>query len=71
MKFLFVVCLLVYLKMIDKVVEINGEDVFIDNNILEFIISWLKEELKKLMISVWKRVFFGVWKLRVYMNNWK
>lgn len=57
--------------MIDKAVEINGEDAFIDNNIPEFTISWLKEELKKLMISVWKRVLFGVWKLRAYMNNWK
>ncbi|SPT89862.1 Uncharacterised protein [Bacillus cereus] len=67
----FAACLLVYSKMIDKAVEINGEDAFIDNNIPEFTISWLKEELKKLMISVWKRVLFGVWKLRAYMNNWK
>lgn len=52
----FAACLLVYSKMIDKAVEINGEDAFIDNNIPECTISWLKEELKKLMISVWKRV---------------
>lgn len=29
----FAACLLVYSKMIDKAVEINGEDTFIDNNI--------------------------------------
>lgn len=34
--------------MIDKAVEINGGDAFIDNNIPEFTISWLKEELKKI-----------------------
>ncbi|SCC26966.1 Uncharacterized protein BC10311_02315 [Bacillus wiedmannii] len=44
----FAACLLVYSKMIDKAVEINGEDAFIDNNILECTISWLKEELKKI-----------------------
>ncbi|MEA1011646.1 MULTISPECIES: SUKH-4 family immunity protein [Bacillus cereus group] len=44
----FAECLLVYSKMIDKAVEINGEDAFIDNNIPEFTISWLKEELKKI-----------------------
>ncbi|HDR7711619.1 TPA: hypothetical protein QCX89_003640 [Bacillus cereus] len=44
----FAACLLVYSKMIDKAVEINGEDAFIDNNIPECTISWLKEELKKI-----------------------
>ena len=42
----FAACLLVYSKMIDKAVEINGEDAFIDNNIPDCTISWLKEEVK-------------------------
>ncbi|QWH98208.1 hypothetical protein EXW36_29405 (plasmid) [Bacillus mycoides] len=40
--------LLVYSKMIDKAIEVNGEDAFIDNDIPESVINWLKEELKRI-----------------------
>ncbi|MFJ8524111.1 SUKH-4 family immunity protein [Bacillus cereus] len=44
----FAECLLVYSKMIDKAIEVNGEDAFIDNDIPESVINWLKEELKRI-----------------------
>ncbi|MED1088479.1 hypothetical protein P4T58_29570 [Bacillus mycoides] len=34
--------------MIDKAIEVNGEDAFIDNDIPESVINWLKEELKRI-----------------------
>ncbi|MFE4243470.1 SUKH-4 family immunity protein [Peribacillus butanolivorans] len=44
----FAECLLVYSKMIDKAIEVNGEDAFIDNDIPESVINWLKEELERI-----------------------
>ncbi|MCE4049579.1 SUKH-4 family immunity protein [Bacillus sp. Au-Bac7] len=44
----FAECLLVYSKMIDKAIEVNGEDAFIDNDIPDSVINWLKEELKRI-----------------------
>ena len=45
-------------KMIDKAVEINGEDTFIDNNTRVYN-KLVEGRIEKLMISVWKRVLFG------------
>ncbi|WP_026908815.1 SUKH-4 family immunity protein [Paucisalibacillus globulus] len=44
----FAECILVYSKMIDKAIEVNGEDAFIDNDIPNSVINWLKEELVKI-----------------------
>jgi len=44
----FAECLLVYSRMIDKAIQINGEDAFIDNDIPESVINWLKEQLNKI-----------------------
>lgn len=44
----FAECLLIYSKMIDKAIEVNGEDAFIDNEIPECVIGWFKEELERI-----------------------
>ncbi|WP_071460721.1 SUKH-4 family immunity protein [Bacillus massilinigeriensis] len=44
----FVECLLAYSKMIDKAIEVNGEDAYIDNDIPEFVINWLREEFERI-----------------------
>ncbi|PGZ98492.1 hypothetical protein COE51_11600 [Bacillus pseudomycoides] len=44
----FAECLLVYSRMIDKAIQANGEDAFIDNDIPESVINWLKEELERI-----------------------
>ena len=44
----FAECLFVYSKMIDKAIDINGEDAYIDNKIPESVIIWLKEEYEKI-----------------------
>ncbi|PJZ02157.1 hypothetical protein CPT06_01110 [Bacillus vallismortis] len=43
----FAECILLFSEMIDKAIQINGEDAFIDNDIPEDVIEWLKEELKR------------------------
>ncbi|PFR94846.1 SUKH-4 family immunity protein [Priestia megaterium] len=44
----FAECLLVYSIMIDQAVQLNGEDAFIDNDIPESVIKWLKERLNNI-----------------------
>jgi len=44
----FAECLLAYSKMIDKAIEINGEDAYIDNEIPNSVINWLKGELERI-----------------------
>ncbi|MBA4538520.1 SUKH-4 family immunity protein [Bacillus aquiflavi] len=56
----FAECLLVYSKMIDKAIEINGEDAFIDNDIPEYVINWLKEELKRIDVKCMEEECFWV-----------
>lgn len=47
--------------MIDKVIYINGEDVFIDNDILEYVIEWLKEEFKRVDLNcIREGSFWGI-----------
>ncbi|MCR6596493.1 MULTISPECIES: SUKH-4 family immunity protein [Bacillus mojavensis subgroup] len=43
----FAECILLFSEMIDKAIQINGEDAFIDNEIPEYVIEWLKEEFKR------------------------
>lgn len=43
----FAHCLLVYSHMIDKAIERNGEDAFIDQDIPESVIDWLSSEFKR------------------------
>lgn len=43
----FAECILLFSQMIDKAIEINGEDAFIDNDIPESLINWLKEQLER------------------------
>lgn len=44
----FAECMLAYVSMIDKAIEVNGEDAFIENDIPESVIDWLKEELERI-----------------------
>lgn len=44
----FAECLLLFSKMIDKAIEVNGEDAFIDNDIPESVINWLTEEFNRI-----------------------
>lgn len=44
----FAECLLVYSRMIDQAVQLNGEDAFIDNDIPESVMNWLKERLNNI-----------------------
>lgn len=44
----FAECLLVYTNMIDKAIEVNGEDAYIDSNVPEAVVNWLKEELERI-----------------------
>ncbi|MCM3004563.1 SUKH-4 family immunity protein [Priestia koreensis] len=44
----FAECLLAYVKMIDRAIELNGEDAFIDQDIPESVISRLKESLRSI-----------------------
>ncbi|WP_438420789.1 SUKH-4 family immunity protein [Bacillus siamensis] len=43
----FAESILLFSEMIDKAIQINGEDAFIDNDIPEYVIERLKEELKR------------------------
>ncbi|ATH91929.1 SUKH-4 family immunity protein [Bacillus glycinifermentans] len=43
----FAECILLFSEMIDKAIQINGEDAFIDHDIPESLIAWLKEELRR------------------------
>ncbi len=44
----FAECILAYISMIDKAIEVNDEDAFIDNDIPESVIDWLKDELERI-----------------------
>lgn len=44
--------------MIDKAIEVNGEDAFIDNDIPESVIDWLKEELERIDSKCMETGFF-------------
>ncbi|SFH95516.1 MULTISPECIES: SUKH-4 family immunity protein [unclassified Bacillus (in: firmicutes)] len=44
----FAECLLVYSRMIDKAIQTNGEDAFINNDIPQSVINWLREELERI-----------------------
>ncbi|WP_121641328.1 SUKH-4 family immunity protein [Virgibacillus sp. Bac330] len=54
----FAECLLTYVNMIDKAIEVNGEDAFIDNDIPEVVINWLKNELERVDIKCMQPGFF-------------
>ncbi|MFU0789009.1 SUKH-4 family immunity protein [Virgibacillus proomii] len=54
----FAECLLVYSRMIDKAIEVNGEDAFINNEIPEFVIIWLKEELERIDAKCMEKGYF-------------
>lgn len=43
----FAHCLLVYAQMVDKAIEKNGEDAFIEHDIPASVIDWLKKELER------------------------
>jgi SUKH-4 immunity protein len=44
----FAECILAYVSMIDKAIEVNGEDAYIDNDIPQSVMEWLKEELERI-----------------------
>jgi len=44
----FAECLLLFSKMIEKAIEVNGEDAFIDNDIPESVINWITEEFTRI-----------------------
>lgn len=54
----FAECILAYVSLIDKSIEVNGEDAFIDNDIPESVIEWLKEELERIDSECMKTGFF-------------
>lgn len=47
----FAECLLVYSEMIDKAIDANGEDAFVDNDIPDSVIKWLKKELERIDVK--------------------
>lgn len=54
----FAECILAFISMIDKAIEVNGEDTFIDNEIPQPIIDWLKEELERIDSKCMQTGFF-------------
>ncbi|WP_186579825.1 SUKH-4 family immunity protein [Aquibacillus kalidii] len=54
----FAECILAYTSMIDKAIEVNGEDAFIDNDIPESLINWLKDELERIDNKCMQTGFF-------------
>ncbi|MDQ0231492.1 SUKH-4 family immunity protein [Metabacillus malikii] len=54
----FVECILAYVSMIDKAIEVNGEDAFIDNDIPESVVDWLKRELERIDSRCMQAGFF-------------
>ncbi|MCC5803776.1 SUKH-4 family immunity protein [Rossellomorea vietnamensis] len=44
----FAECLLSYSLMIDKAIEINGEDAYIDNDIPDSTLNWLRKEIERI-----------------------
>ncbi|WP_085990912.1 SUKH-4 family immunity protein [Oceanobacillus senegalensis] len=54
----FAECILAYVSMIDKAIEVNGEDAFIDNDIPKSVVDWLKEELERIDSKCMQAGFF-------------
>jgi hypothetical protein len=54
----FAECILAYVSMIDKAIEINGEDAYIDNDIPKVVMEWLKGELEKIDSKCMEAGFF-------------
>ncbi|MCY8232258.1 SUKH-4 family immunity protein [Priestia endophytica] len=44
----FAECLLIYSEMIGKAIDVNGEDAFVDNDIPDLVMEWLKKELERI-----------------------
>lgn len=47
----FAECILTYANMIDEVININGEDAYIDNDIPDDLIEWLSNEFRKIDVA--------------------